>query len=52
MAQKNLDYLDLEQPISELEQKIEELRHVADGSEVDLNEEIQRLESKKRSLTE
>ena len=52
MAQKNLDYLDLEQPISELEQKIEELRHVADGSEVDLNEEIERLEAKKRTLTE
>jgi len=52
MAQKNLDYLDFEQPIAELEEKIEELRYVADGSEVDLNEEITRLEAKKHSLTE
>ena len=55
MAQKNLDYLDyleFEQPIAELQQKIEELRFVADGSEVDLNEEITRLEGKRRSLTE
>lgn len=52
MAQKNLDYLDFEQPIAELQEKIEELRFVADGSEVNLNEEITRLESKRRSLTE
>lgn len=48
----NLDYLEFEQPIAELQQKIEELRHVADGSEVNLSEEITRLESKSRSLTE
>lgn len=48
----NLDYLDFEQPIAELQQKIEELRHVADGSEVNLSEEISRLESKSRNLTE
>ncbi|MES1925174.1 acetyl-CoA carboxylase carboxyltransferase subunit alpha [Salinisphaera sp. T31B1] len=52
MAQKNLDYLDFEQPIAELQQKIEELRFVADGSEVNLNEEITRLEAKRRNLTE
>jgi len=52
MAQKNLDYLDFEQPISELQQKIEELRFVADGSEVNLSEEINRLEGKRHSLTE
>lgn len=52
MAQKNLDYLDFEQPIAELQQKIEELRFVADGSEVNLNEEINRLEGKRRNLTE
>jgi len=52
MAQKNLDYLDFEQPIAELQEKIEELRFVADGSEVNLSEEINRLESKRRSLTE
>ena len=48
----NLNYLDFEQPIAELQQKIEELRYVADGSEVNLTEEIQRLEAKITTLTE
>jgi acetyl-CoA carboxylase carboxyl transferase subunit alpha len=52
MAQKNLDYLDFERPIAELQEKIEELRFVADGSEVNLSEEITRLEGKRRNLTE
>ena len=48
----NLDYLDFEQPIAELQEKIEELRLVADGSVVNLSEEITRLEGKSRTLTE
>ncbi|MGH8530577.1 MAG: acetyl-CoA carboxylase carboxyl transferase subunit alpha [Nevskiales bacterium] len=48
----NLNYLDFEQPIAELDQKIDELRHVAEGSVVNLSEEITRLESKSRTLTE
>jgi acetyl-CoA carboxylase carboxyl transferase subunit alpha len=48
----NLDYLDFEQPIAELQQKIEELRLVADGSVVNLSEEIARLEGKIKVLTE
>lgn len=48
----NLKYLDFEQPIAELEQKIEELRFVADGSEVNLHEEISRLEKKSEAMTE
>lgn len=48
----DLNYLDFEQPIAELQQKIEELRFVADGSEVNLSEEIARLEAKSRALTE
>lgn len=48
----NLNYLDFEQPIAELQQKIEELRYVADGSEVNLTEEIAKLEAKSKSLTE
>ncbi|HET7315015.1 acetyl-CoA carboxylase carboxyltransferase subunit alpha [Salinisphaera sp.] len=52
MAQKNIDYLDFEQPIAELQEKIEELRFVADGSEVNLSEEITRLEDKRKHLTE
>ncbi len=48
----NLNYLDFEQPIAELEQKIDELRHVAEGSVVNLSEEITRLETKSQHLTE
>ena len=48
----NLNYLDFEQPIAELESKIKELRNVADGSVVNISEEIARLEKKSRSLTE
>lgn len=48
----NLNYLEFEQPIAELQQKIEELRYVADGSEVNLTEEIAKLEAKSQSLTE
>ncbi len=47
-----MDYLEFERPIAELQQKIEELRNVADGSAVNLSEEITRLENKSRSLTE
>ena len=48
----NLNYLEFEQPIAELQQKIEELRYVADGSEVNLTEEIAKLEAKSQALTE
>ena len=48
----NLNYLEFEQPIAELEQKIEELRFSTDGSGVNLNEEINRLKVKSRELTE
>lgn len=47
-----MDHLEFERPIAELQQKIEELRNVADGSEVNLSEEIARLETKSRNLTE
>lgn len=48
----NPDFLDFEQPIAELEAKIEELRYVGNDSEVNLGEEIARLEKKARSLTQ
>ena len=48
----NLKYLDFEQPIVELEGKIEQLRQVADGSVVNLSEEIARLERRVEQLTE
>jgi len=43
--------LDFEQPIVELETKIEELRYVQDDSAVDISEEIARLEVKRQALT-
>lgn len=48
----NLNFLEFEQPIAELEAKIEELRYVGDDAEININEEISRLEEKSRSLTE
>lgn len=44
-------FLDFEQPIAELEAKIEELRFVQDDSAVDISEEITRLEGKSQALT-
>jgi acetyl-CoA carboxylase carboxyl transferase subunit alpha len=48
----NLDFLDFEQPIAELQAKIEELRLVGSDNEINIQEEIERLEGKSRSLTE
>jgi acetyl-CoA carboxylase carboxyl transferase subunit alpha len=47
----NLNYLDFEQPIADLQQKIEELRYATAGSEVNLTEEIARLQIKSDELT-
>ena len=47
----NLNFLDFEQPIAELEAKIEELRFVGSDSEINISEEIARLENKSRDLT-
>jgi acetyl-CoA carboxylase carboxyl transferase subunit alpha len=44
-------FLDFEQPIAELEGKIEELRFVQDDSAVDISEEISRLAAKSQALT-
>ncbi|HRK56545.1 MAG TPA: acetyl-CoA carboxylase carboxyltransferase subunit alpha [Burkholderiaceae bacterium] len=43
-------YLDFEQPIAELESKIDELRFVQDDSAVDISEEIERLQKKTELL--
>ena len=48
----NLDFLDFEQPIAELQAKIEELRLVGSDNEINIQEEIEKLEGKSRSLTE
>jgi acetyl-CoA carboxylase carboxyl transferase subunit alpha len=46
-----VSFLDFEQPIAELEAKIEELRHVTADSSVNLQDEISRLQAKSRQLT-
>lgn len=47
----NPNYLDFEQPIAELEAKIEELRFVGDDTEINIGDEISKLEEKSRALT-
>lgn len=44
-------FLEFEQPIAELEAKIEELRYVQNESAVDISEEIERLDKKSLQLT-
>ena len=48
----NPNYLDFEQPIAELEMKIEELKSVVDDSEININDEIDRLKAKSHKLTQ
>jgi len=48
----NPNYLDFEQPIAELEMKIEELQGVGDGADLNLGDEIGRLREKSTALTE
>ena len=48
----SLKFLEFEQPIADLEAKIEELRFVGDDSAVNITEEIQRLQAKSKQLTE
>src|SRR4030095_2712719 len=43
-------FLEFEQPIAELEAKIDELRFVQDDSAVDISEEIERLQKKSQGL--
>ncbi len=48
----DLKFLDFEQPIAELEAKIDELRYVGDDSEVNINDEVARLKNKSETLTQ
>ncbi len=43
-------YLDFEKPVAELENKIEELRRLADGKDMNITTEIKKLEKKARDL--
>ena len=51
MSPQKFNFLDFEQPIAELESKIEELRFVQDDSAVDISAEIEKLASKSQTLT-
>ncbi|MEQ8428221.1 MAG: acetyl-CoA carboxylase carboxyltransferase subunit alpha [Gammaproteobacteria bacterium] len=46
-----MNFLDFEQPIAELEAKIEELRHVGNDKDININEEIGRLKRRSDDLT-
>lgn len=48
----NLNFLEFEQPIAELEAKIEELRYVGSDAEINISEEISKLQEKSQALTE
>src|SRR5699024_4601662 len=48
----NPNFLDFEQPIAELETKIEELRRASSDADVNISDEIQRLEEKSQTLME
>lgn len=48
----NPDYLDFEQPIAELEAKIEGLKQVGGGTSLNIDDEVARLRKKSLSLTE
>lgn len=47
----NPNYLDFEQPIAELEVKIQELQSLGDGVDINIADEIQKLKEKSTSLT-
>ncbi len=47
----DLNFLDFEQPIAELEAKIDELRYLGDDTEINIAEEINRLRARSRVLT-
>lgn len=48
----NLNYLPFEQPIAELEAKIEELQNVGNNNEINIADEVGKLRDKSRKLTE
>jgi acetyl-CoA carboxylase carboxyl transferase subunit alpha len=48
----NLNFLEFEQPIAELEAKIDELRYIGDDADVNIHEEVSKLEAKSKALTQ
>ncbi|MEZ5540922.1 MAG: acetyl-CoA carboxylase carboxyltransferase subunit alpha [Pseudomonadota bacterium] len=48
----NLNFLEFEQPIAELEAKIDELHYVSGDTDINISEEVEKLKAKSRELTE
>ncbi|MFO1428845.1 MAG: acetyl-CoA carboxylase carboxyl transferase subunit alpha [Candidatus Competibacteraceae bacterium] len=48
----NADFLDFEKPITELEDKLEQLRRLCNDTDLDISEEMARLEAKRQALME
>ncbi|MDH3986033.1 MAG: acetyl-CoA carboxylase carboxyl transferase subunit alpha [Gammaproteobacteria bacterium] len=48
----NLNFLEFEQPIAELEAKIDELKYVSDDADINISDEVKKLKEKNRALTE
>ena len=48
----NLNFLEFEQPIAELEAKIDELRYIGDDADVNITDEVSKVEGKSQALTE
>jgi acetyl-CoA carboxylase carboxyl transferase subunit alpha len=48
----NLNFLEFEQPIAELEAKIDELKYVTDDADINISDEVTKLKEKSRALTE
>lgn len=48
----NLNFLDFEQPIAELEAKIDELNYLSGDTDINISDEIKKLKEKSRALTE
>ncbi|MGB5306909.1 MAG: acetyl-CoA carboxylase carboxyl transferase subunit alpha [Gammaproteobacteria bacterium] len=47
----NLNFLEFEQPIAELEAKIDELNYVSDDADINISEEVEKLKAKSNTLT-
>lgn len=47
-----MNFLEFEQPIAELEAKIEELRYVGNDSDINISEEIGRLQKRSQEITQ
>ncbi len=47
----NLNFLEFEQPIAELEAKIDELTYIGDDADVNINDEVAKLKAKSKALT-